>query len=104
MAMDANRQMTLRGMMLVVAMAAVTLSIPRCTQSVLDQLSDTTVYAPGYSEDKFRRILPGMTEDDVLRLMGSPLEDESQSGSIVWYYGPPDLKIPPNSMAPGAGI
>ncbi len=43
-------------------------------------LHDDTTFASRYTENAFRRIHQGMTEEDVLRQVGSPL-------SIVWSYG-----------------
>ena len=36
--------------------------------------SDTTVYAPGYTDSTFRRVRVGMTEAEVRKLLGPPLE------------------------------
>lgn len=35
---------------------------------------DSTVYSEGYSEDHFRRIRVGMTANEVLSLMGEPIQ------------------------------
>jgi len=59
--------------------------------------SDATIYAPGFSDSKFRRIEKGMSRAEVQSILGKPLthiewlmEDESK-----WYYAFLDsAKIP----------
>ena len=48
---------------------------------VLSRLArkEDTAYAPQYSDDGFRRIAVGMTNDDVTKLVGRPLEVYSVS-------------------------
>ena len=40
---------------------------------------DSTVYAPGYSDAMFRKIRKGMSKEDVLKLLGSPIYEG-------WHY------------------
>ena len=49
----------------------------------LDPLVDTR-FAPGYSRDAFGEVVPGMTERQVLEMLGDPLT-KSADGS-VWNY------------------
>jgi hypothetical protein len=88
--------------MLIVAIGAVLFSIPGCVDSVWEALSDTTEYAPGYSEQVFHSIRLGMSEEDVIRIMGQPLEDKSDSGYVNGYYGPASLKVTETGAVSGA--
>ncbi len=54
---------------------------------------DTTAYAPGYDEAKFRSIELGATEAQVHKLIGKPLRETKAKPQIDWYYGPPTLRI-----------
>jgi SmpA / OmlA family len=54
---------------------------------------DTTVFAPGYDEAKFRSIEPGMTEAQVHKLIGKPLRETRSKPQVDWYYGPPTLRV-----------
>jgi hypothetical protein len=49
---------------------------------------DDTIYAPGYSENAFRKIGAGQLEEEVLALLGEPLEKKLSpaSGHEYWYY------------------
>lgn len=42
-----------------------------------------TRFAAGYSEANFRKVQPGMSKDEVLALLGPPLNDVSHQG---WSY------------------
>lgn len=60
---------------------------------VLSVLADKedTVYATGYSDEAFRRIRPGMSEQEVADLLGAPLEKYSFEGDdgverVGWRY------------------
>jgi len=47
----------------------------RAQDLVLDLLlTDDTLYAPGYTDDHFNRIEVGMTEAEVLRRLGPPID------------------------------
>ena len=49
-------------------------------RSVLDfEEDEDTVYAPGYTDKGFRQIKRGMTEQEVLKILGAPLGE-------VWIY------------------
>jgi hypothetical protein len=54
---------------------------------------DTTVFAPGFDEAKFRSIEPGMTEAEVVKRIGKPLREARSRPQIDWYYGPPTLRV-----------
>ena len=55
--------------------------------------ADTTIYSPGYHEDRFRSIEVGMTEAQVHKLVGKPLREAKSRPQIDWYYGPPTLRV-----------
>ncbi len=93
--------MTLRRMVTIVAMAVALFSMPSCARSVWEWLNDTTVYTTGYSEQRFQSIRPGMSEEEVIKLMGKPLEDKSDPGYVNWYYGPSTLNIAENGAVTG---
>ena len=46
-------------------------------------LRENTSYASGFSDSAFRSVTPGMSEQDLLRLLGAPLGQD-------WYYPPRD--------------
>ena len=55
--------------------------------------TDSTQYAPGFSEERFRHIQRGMTREQVLGELGNPLRAvRLGEGGELWYYGwgPPD--------------
>jgi hypothetical protein len=54
---------------------------------------DTTVFAPGFDEARFRSIEPGMTEAEVVKRIGKPLREARSRPQIDWYYGPPTLRV-----------
>lgn len=82
-----------RTILLTVAVAAGVLAVPSCLTTAWRTLQDTTHYAPGYSEWKFRSIRPGMHESEVIRLLGQPLRIHAAEPRITWYYGPPTLRV-----------
>jgi len=55
---------------------------------------DTTVYAPSYSDQKFRHIEIGMQRSEVYQLLGPPLRSTSSglAGNLwaEWSYSPQD--------------
>ena len=54
---------------------------------------DTTVFAPGFDEAKFRSIEPGMAEAEVVKRIGKPLRETRSRPQVDWYYGPPTLRV-----------
>lgn len=50
--------------------------------------SERTTYAPGYTEGGFRRIKVGMSEQEVVALVGPPLTVRTQNLWESWYYYP----------------
>lgn len=55
-------------------------------------LPDQTVYADGFSENRFSSVKPGMTERQVLEILGRPLSVSEHAGSRIyetsWAEGP----------------
>ena len=54
---------------------------------------DKTIWAPGFTEDKFRIVVPGMNETEVVKLLGQPLQIDSdckatdlEKGLITMHY------------------
>ncbi len=54
---------------------------------------DATIYAPGFSESKFRQVRKGMSKEEVLRLLGKPLQNDAHepvqgmmSSNRRWFY------------------
>lgn len=52
---------------------------------LLSLSGEDTLYAPAYSDAKFRRVSRGMTQAEVLRLLGNPLAE-------TWRYERPECK------------
>jgi hypothetical protein len=50
------------------------------------QTRDPTVYAPGFTEARFRTIRVGMPKKEVIRILGDPVSIEPASGYIYWTY------------------
>jgi outer membrane protein assembly factor BamE (lipoprotein component of BamABCDE complex) len=55
---------------------------------------DSTVYAPGYSEAKFRSVHVGMSREAVVGLLGPPLSVDPAPGYILWMYAASDFRNP----------
>lgn len=47
---------------------------------------DSTIYAPGYSEGKYKAVRVGMSKDAVLKVLGPPLSVDAAPGYIQWTY------------------
>ena len=75
--------------LLLIVGVALAFSVPSC----LIALEDSTQYAAGFRESKFRTIRLGMSEADVIRTLGQPLETKPATQYIEWIYGPPGLRI-----------
>src|SRR6476620_11233305 len=84
-----HMRFTVRGIMILVAVMGALFSIPTC----LVWMEDSTYYAKGYSEGRFRSIRPGMQESEVIRILGEPLNVENPREFIEWIYGPSDLRV-----------
>jgi hypothetical protein len=54
--------------------------------AVVFLFSFDTEYAPGYSESAFRTVNIGTTEEEVLRLLGEPLQVRETAPYIWWLY------------------
>jgi outer membrane protein assembly factor BamE (lipoprotein component of BamABCDE complex) len=59
-------------------------------------IRDDTVYAPGYSEAKFKSIRLGISREEVIRLLGQPLSVDPARGYILWTYASDDFRNPRN--------
>lgn len=54
-----------------------------------------TEYAPGFTEARFAKIRPGMTEVEVRQLVGAPLERRSWSPiGELWSYSDSVTNVP----------
>ncbi len=47
---------------------------------------DRSVYAPGYTERAFKQLTLGMTESEVLSLLGPPLSVDAHPQPEMWFY------------------
>lgn len=54
---------------------------------------DDTEYSPGYTEANFDAVREGMTEGEVVRLLGRPLDSWKQDPGVVRWYGPPGSSV-----------
>jgi len=61
--------------------------------ALLEILIGRTEYAPGYRESKFRRVSTGMTEDQVVGILGRPLRilPSKSPGEVTWFYTSPKV-------------
>lgn len=50
-------------------------------------VSDTTVYATGFSEEAFQQLRPGMEIGEVYALLGQPLATREEDSPERWCYG-----------------
>src|SRR4051794_35820341 len=56
---------------------------------VYQAVVDSTQYSSGYSEAAFEQIQEGMTQDEVVQLLGQPLGTHAGNPGVVRWYGPP---------------
>jgi len=49
---------------------------------------EQTVYSFGYKESNFKKVLVGMSVEQVVDLLGKPLSQSTQMWSEVWIYVP----------------
>jgi outer membrane protein assembly factor BamE (lipoprotein component of BamABCDE complex) len=80
--MKASLKWTLR-ILAVAAFAAVALTAAALWWSS----RDTTVYAPGFNEEAFQRLKPGMELAEVYSLLGEPLAVRQEDSPERWCYG-----------------
>ena len=69
-------------------------------------LGEHTEYSAGYSDEGFRRIEPGMSSEEVIRLIGEPLSrGQLQDGREAWRYAwsPTDSSYRVRAMVMEAG-
>ncbi|AMV38254.1 hypothetical protein [Planctomyces sp. SH-PL62] len=81
-----KRSISIARMMLLVAAVAVVAASPRFLSAAYKFLSDSTVYAPGYTETGFESIRLGMRRAEVLSRLGPPLKTRPKAGSVVLSY------------------
>jgi len=55
--------------------------------------SDTTQYSTGYSETAFESVRVGMTQAEVIELLGAPLGTHEATPGVVRWYGPPGSSV-----------
>ena len=67
-------------------------SIGDAVWHMLFLFDDATVWAPEYSEDRFKHLQIGLSQSNVLEQLGEPLKTWHQSDREVWWYtsAPPD--------------
>lgn len=54
---------------------------------------DSTKYSPDYSEAAFAAVEEGMTEAEVVLLLGQPLGAHAGNPEVVRWYGPPGSRV-----------
>lgn len=52
-------------------------------------VADSTQYSSGYSEAAFEQVQEGMTQEEVVQLLGQPLRTHAGHPGLVRWYGPP---------------
>jgi outer membrane protein assembly factor BamE (lipoprotein component of BamABCDE complex) len=72
------------GLVAGVALAALAV----CSGCGCGLVRDGSEYATGFSEERFARVAPGMTEAEVLALLGPPLGEDSGRFHETWEYSP----------------
>ena len=72
---------------------ALLIAVPKLLRLAFEAIQDTTRYAPGYSEARFRSIRTGMPEAEVRRLLGDPLAVRAATEYVEWVYGPGNLEV-----------
>lgn len=53
-----------------------------------DRILEDTEYATGFSEQRFRQVTIGMSEKDVLAILGNPFTVTTQAWVEIWSYYP----------------
>lgn len=82
-----------RSLLIAIAGIAILLSVPSCFQAAWEWLEDSTDYAPGYTEARFKSIRDGMLEAEVRRVLGAPLRVVKATEYTEWIYGPSNLGV-----------
>ena len=75
---------------LLLAICATSCSVPGGTSEVLWSLAlnDDTIYAPAYTDEQFNSIRVGMSEAEVVRRLGPPLDTyDPPSPDPTWDRG-----------------
>ncbi|WP_165068781.1 hypothetical protein [Paludisphaera rhizosphaerae] len=81
-----KRSISIARAMLIVAGVAMVAASPRFLVDAFRFVSDTTVYAPGYTEAGFESVRLGMKRAEVLSRLGPPLKTRREAGSVVLSY------------------
>lgn len=81
-------QVRLRTLAIWIAILCVGFAIARQFPVVLQYVQDTTQYARGFSEARFRLIRAGDSESHVISLLGPPLKTMVEPEEIHWHYAP----------------
>ena len=88
--MPTRKQMSIFVVVLVLAFSAYAIHV-----SLLDGidgtllsalLGDDTIYAEGYSDVKFRQVALGSSQEEVLSILGPPLETGVHNGESILRY------------------
>lgn len=48
---------------------------------------DRSIYAPGFSEEHFAQVSPGMKTASVVTLVGKPLSEDDSGSPEIWSFG-----------------
>jgi len=72
----------------VIVMVAAVLPLVFLTGCDRILFGEQTMFSSGFSEQKFQQIKNGMTAQEVISLLGTPLTQTTQQWSEVWSYSP----------------
>jgi hypothetical protein len=72
---------------LAVLMLAASPLIVRYIRYSFETMEANTLFAPGFTEEKFRQVKLGMTQEEVIALLGEPVKAEAHYDPYVklWY-------------------
>jgi len=77
----------MKAFLFLVFSASMLLFLTECDQILH---GEQTTFSNGYSGRKFKQIKQGMTVEEVVSLMGTPLTQTTQQWLEVWSYWPPE--------------
>jgi outer membrane protein assembly factor BamE (lipoprotein component of BamABCDE complex) len=84
---------TARRLLVTVCAISVSLLIAAAAWSWYWLYRDTTIYAPGYTEEKFSQVEIGMNSEEVYALLGPPLSIDSRAVLEMWLYDDSAAKL-----------